>query len=108
MTPQEIKKPEFPKPRLIREGFMPEQDTMENYRIKKITKGNGRIEYYAQKKILGFWWKNLHRYVYWKKEWANEAIIEHIQLVKGDIVEYLEPDLSKDTKPESNPPPKNP
>ena len=101
----DMKKPEFPKPRIIREDFMPERNTMENYRVKRVTKGNGKIEYYGQKKVLGFWWMNLHRYGYEKKEWANDAIIEDIQVWTDDIIEYLEPDLSKNTKSEPNPPP---
>ncbi len=80
---------------------MPKQ---ENYRIKKITKGDGKIVYYAQKKKLGFWWVNLHQYAYENRSWANSWIIEDIQFWTDDIVEYLEPDLSKNTKPEPNPP----
>ena len=34
-----MNKPEFPKPTLIREDFMPEKDITTEYRIKKITKG---------------------------------------------------------------------
>lgn len=35
-----MNKPEFPKARLIREDFLPEQDPLKNYRIKKVTKIN--------------------------------------------------------------------
>ena len=45
-------KPKFPKPRLIREDFLPEP--MKNYRIKKVIE-NGQPIYYPQKKVL-WWW----------------------------------------------------
>jgi hypothetical protein len=38
-----MKKPEFPKPRLISEGFLPEQDPLMNYLIKKVTKPVGIV-----------------------------------------------------------------
>lgn len=100
-----MKKPEFPKPQLIREDFMPEQDIMKDYRIKKVTKGDGKIWYYAQKKMLGFWWADLTEKPYGVREWANGAIIEDIQYWKDDIVEYLEPDTSETVRSDPNPPP---
>ena len=51
-----IEKPEFPKPRLIREDFLP-YEPMKNYRIKKVTDGNV-TRYFPQVKHL-FWWHNL-------------------------------------------------
>jgi hypothetical protein len=49
-------KPEFPKPRLIREDFLPEP--MKKYRIKKVIE-DGRELYYPQKKFL-WWWRNVN------------------------------------------------
>ena len=50
-----MKKPEFPKSRTICEDFLPKQDPMSNYRIKKVTKPDGKEWYYPQKKFLWFW-----------------------------------------------------
>jgi len=51
-----VKKPEFPKPRIIREDFLP-NEPMKNYRIKKVIE-QGTSEYYPQKKIL-WWWEDI-------------------------------------------------
>lgn len=91
-----MKRPEFPKPRLIREDFLPEKDSMDEYRIKKITTGDGTVWYYPQKKVLWFWWNIGVGYGgYGCYEWANGRIIEDYQGRQKDKVEYLEPDYSK-------------
>ena len=51
-----MKKPTFPKPRIIREDFLP-NEPMKNYRIKKVTE-NGETFYYPQRKIL-WWWEDI-------------------------------------------------
>lgn len=99
-----MKKPEFPKPRLIRDDFLPEQDTMENYRIKKVTEPNKSVWYYPQKKILGFLWWNIGDTLYGAYscfELANNRIIEDYESHLEDFVEYLSP---TGYKTESNPP----
>ena len=45
-----MEKPTFPKPRIIREDFLPEP--MKNYRIKKVTE-NGETVYHPQKGFCG-------------------------------------------------------
>ena len=99
-----MKKPEPPKPRLIRENFLPEEDLMiKNYRIKKITKGNGKVSYYPQKKIFGFLWWDICGVDGWSSErWAQERVFEDYNNTLKDKVEYLAPDESKT----HNPPPK--
>lgn len=96
-------KPAFPKPRIIREDFLPEQDPLMNYRIKKVTKFNGKSWYYPQKKFLWFW-MNLDDFGgYGSESWANQIVFEHYNDSQKDKVEYLTPDKSK-----INPPPQNP
>jgi len=51
-----MKKPEFPKPRIIREDFLP-NEPMKKYRIKKVTE-DGQTVYYPQKRIL-WWWVDM-------------------------------------------------
>jgi hypothetical protein len=90
-----MKKPEFPKAQLIREDFLPEQDTMNNYRIKKVTKGDGKVWYYPQKKVLWFFWVDISKIrPFTHKRWANDIIIEDFQKSQKDKVEYLQPDAS--------------
>lgn len=101
-----MNKPEFPKARLIREDFLPEQDPLQNYRIKKVTKRNGEIWYYPQKKFLWFWVNMVNSIEsYGTKGWANAVIRTDFQDKQKDKVEYLEPNLNS---PEPNPPPKEP
>jgi hypothetical protein len=100
-------KPEFPKARLIREDFLPKQDQMNNYRIKKITKGDGKVWYSPQKKVLWFFWVDISNIGSLSiKHWANEIITEDFQKSQKDKVEYLQPDTSRTVPPEPNPPPK--
>jgi hypothetical protein len=101
-------KPEFPKARLIREDFLPEREQMNNYRIKKITKGDGTVWYQPQKKVLWFWKDLGLTGIFSVKEWANAAILEDFQKSQKDKVEYLEYDTSQTVPPEPNPPPKVP
>ena len=70
-------KPEFPKPRLIREDFMPEKDFTTKYRIKKVTK-DGEVDFRAQRKYL-WWWINLGDYVYSHYESVFNDISKDIQ-----------------------------
>ena len=99
-------KPEFPKARLIREDFLPERDSMDNYRVKKITKGDGTVWYQPQKKFLWFW-KDLGQYGALSGKYsANDIILEDFQKSQKDKVEYLEYDTSQTGPPEPNPPPK--
>jgi hypothetical protein len=100
-----MNKPEFPQPRLIRDDFLPEQDPMKNYRIKKETsyyKGEEFVRYFAQKKVFGIWvdierkWSNLldsyFRIEYYDSlTYANNAIWEHYNSKTKNKVEYLEP-----------------
>lgn len=99
-----MKKPEPPKPRLIREDVLPEQDPMENYRIKKITKGDGKIWYYPQKKIFGLlWWDICGFEGYGCESWAQAEIFKDYNKTIKDKVEYLAPDSSKSVpKPPKN------
>jgi hypothetical protein len=101
-----MKKPEFPKPRLIREDFLPKQDPLMNYRIKKVTKPNGKVWYYPQKKFLWFW-VDLDKDGggYDSECWAQQRVFEHYDKTLKDKVEYLAPDKSKSVpKPPLNPP----
>lgn len=99
-----MNKPEFPKARVIREDFLPERDQMKRYRLKKVTKGDGTVWYYPQKKVLWFWWNivvsPLHE-PYGSESWANEMIREDFEDSQKDKVEYIEPNLNS---PEPKPP----
>jgi hypothetical protein len=80
---------------------------MNNYRIKKITKGDGTVWYYPQKKVLLFFWVEISKMGSFSiKDWANDIIIEDFQKTQKDKVEYLQPDTSRTVPPEPNPPPK--
>lgn len=101
-----MKKPEFPNPRIISDSFLPEQNNLMNYRIKKVTKGDD-IVYYPQKKILWFWWNIGDTCYGWYTTYglANNRILEDYQSHQKEYVEYLKPTNSK-TVP--NPPPRHP
>jgi hypothetical protein len=92
-----MKKPEFPKPRVIREDFLPKQDIMTNYRIKKITQGY-TTKYYPQSKFLGLFWVDEDIYGFDSYEKANRALCDYLRdhYLKGHlrkpVVEYLEVD----------------
>lgn len=103
-----MKKPEFPKPRIIREDFLPEQDPLMNYRIKKVTKPDGKEWYYPQKKFLWFWMTLDDGGGYGCENWAHARVFEDCNKTLKDKVEYLAPDISKTITAEHNPPPKNP
>ncbi len=91
-----IKKPMFPKPRLIRESFLPEKTIEEkasNYRIKKLYE-NSHFPYVIEKKGL-FGWREVHTdgYKYFESlQAASMALFEYLEPVKKD--EYYEPDFS--------------
>jgi hypothetical protein len=69
-----MNKPDFPKPRLIQEGFLPR----ENYRIKKVNR-SGDITYFPQEKVF-FWWFNLRRCEgYYQFKNAQIRLLEHIR-----------------------------
>jgi len=100
-------KPDFPEPQLIREDFLPEQDPMRNYRIKKITKGDGNVRYYPQKKFLWFWVNLIGSVGYYDiEQWAQETIFTDYINSQKDKVEYLAPDIFKTPKSNPNPPPR--
>ena len=86
-----MKKPEFPKPRLIREDFLPEQDFIKNnYRIKKIITPSGYERYYPQFRVLWLFWVNMFGDDGWYDyQEANRRLFREIA---PDKVEYLEPD----------------
>lgn len=90
-----MKKPDFPIPRIIRENFLPEQDPLMNYRIKKVTKGDDKVSYYPQKKILWFWWNIGPADGYGNENWAHSRIFTDYQTMQKNKVEYLLPDSSK-------------
>jgi hypothetical protein len=100
-----MNKPEFPKPRLIREDFMPEKEFTTDYRIKKITKGD-KVEFRPQRKYL-WWWINFS-YGYFCYDIAICRINEDIQKRAKPSIEYLDvtPETLAPRTP--NPPPKNP
>ena len=92
-----LKKPEFPKPRVIREGFMPEKNTMKGYRIKKITTGD-TTRFFPQHRLYWFFWADLFSYAKWRTdgggfesyEEAVEALHNHPCLNRPKVeVEYL-------------------
>ena len=82
------------------------QDQMEHYRIKKVTKGDGTVWYYPQKKVLWFWKDLGLNGCFSTKGWANAIILEDFQKLKKDKIEYLEYDTSQTVPSEPNPPPK--
>lgn len=92
-----MKKPEFPKPRLIREDFLPDEP-MNKYRIKKVIEYNTPW-YYPQVKVL-WWWHNLFSqnpyYVgFLSLEQAQKALCCHF---KKTMVEYIDFDYERDCK----------
>ena len=79
-----MEKPTFPKPRIIREDFLP--GPMKNYRIKKVTE-NGETVYYPQKRILWQWVYMQYGYSTLKK--AQEEIFSDIKKPEPVVVEYI-------------------
>jgi hypothetical protein len=84
-------KPEFPKPTLIREDFLPE--LMKNYRIKKVNHNVLGPIYYVEKRTFLFFWEN----VYLKRSpfigfyGTYEAALQDIKdrVKKENTVEYI-------------------
>jgi hypothetical protein len=76
---------------------------MNNYRLKKVTKGDGTIWYCPQKKVLWVWWNMVaNNYEPYGNEcWANAVIRDDFNDSQKDKVEYLEPNLNF---PEPKPP----
>ena len=111
------KKPEFPKPRIIREGFIPERNIMKGYRIKKVTKGH-ITRFIPQSQFLWIFWLDMFS---WPKEvfpddlggfgCYTEALnalystLPSNELDEKVKVEYL--DVPYENR-EPNPPPRNP
>jgi hypothetical protein len=100
-----MNKPEFPKPTLIREDFMPEKDITTEYRIKKITKGD-MIYFRAQRKFLWLWIN--FSYEYFCYDIAICRINEDIAKRAKPMIEYLDVTPEKLASRTPNPPPKNP
>ena len=100
-----MNKPEFPKPRLIREDFMPEKDITTEYRIKKITKDDV-VGFRAQRKYL-WWWINLGDYDYSHYESVFHDISKDIQKRTKkrakSMIEYLDVTLDKLAQDPTNP-----
>ena len=79
---------------------------LSNYRIKKVTKPNGNVWYFPQRKILGIFWRSLSSgYGYSDFHWANNKIINDYESHLEDFVEYLTPDSSETVPSTPNPPP---
>jgi hypothetical protein len=92
-----LEKPSFPKPRTIREDFLPEP--MKKYRIKKETYGD-TTKYYPQERWF-FWWFNIFSCdVYFDGGYSTleEAQKRLCGYVKGTMVEYLDFDYERDCK----------
>lgn len=81
--------------------YLQYQDLLKNYRIKKVTKGNGEVWYYPQKKVLWFWVNMVGIDPYGCKNWANQVIRSDFKDSRKDIIEYLKPNLNS---PEPKPP----
>jgi hypothetical protein len=95
MKPQ---KPEFPKPRLIREDFLP-YEPMKNYRIKKVTDEDG-TRYFPQVKFL-FWWHNPYKFEPYRDggfSTLKEAQEKLCSYLKKSVVEFIDFDPNRDCK----------
>lgn len=98
-------KPEFPKARLIREDFLPEDDMLKNYRILKTEDKEGRDVYYPQYKFLGLFW------LYMDANIKIRTFESAVYYIKRDLiakrkptVEYIELTEKDLDLPEPNPP----
>ena len=92
-----MEKPTFPKPRTIREDFLPEP--MKNYRIKKETYGD-TTKYYPQEKFL-YCWYNIFAYeVYFDGGYdtLEEAKKRLCEYCREPVVEYLDFDPVRDCR----------
>ena len=97
-----MNKPEFPKPTLIREDFMPEKDITTEYRIKKITKGD-EVKFLPQRKFLWFWINIMHNLT-GDYDWAIFCIRITIQERAKSMIEYLDVTPEKLAPRTPNPP----
>lgn len=77
---------------------------LKNYRIKKITKGNGEVWYEPQIRYSWFFWTSFAD-CYGNERWAQEVILEDYQK-NQQKVEYLPVDTSKIAHQTPNPPPR--
>jgi hypothetical protein len=100
-----MKKPEFPKARLIREDFLPEDDVLKNYRILKYQYEDGEVIYCPQYKFLGLFW------LYMNAHTSHSSLDGAVDYIKRDIiakrkpkVEYIEVTEKDLDLPEPNPP----
>lgn len=94
-----MKKPKFPKPRMIREDIMPESNILYNYRVMKYKNRDGQDVYYPQYKFLGFLWLCLDATkTFYSFESAvkfiNRDIIAHRKR-KTEYLEVTEEDLKR-------------
>jgi len=66
---------------------------LSDYRIKKVTKVDGDVAYYPQKKFLWLFWMPLHEFGdnYSYFESANNAIIRDYIKTREIEVEYMPP-----------------
>lgn len=85
-----MKKPEFSKPRIIREDFLPEKDPMKKFRIKKVTDQHS-TRYYPQEKFFGLW-RNILPGSCDTLEYAQYVICEYL---RKPVVEYIEFDCGE-------------
>lgn len=81
-----------------------EMTNLKNYRVKKVTKPNDKVWYYAQKKFLWFW-IDISGGLSVTEYWAQRAIFYDYHKTQKDKVEYLPADSSKTVPLEPNPPP---
>ena len=79
---------------------------MNDYRIKKITKGD-KVTFRPQRKYL-WWWIDLGDYDYAQYEHVFYNINEDIQKRAKTMIEYLDVAPEKLAPRTPNPPPKNP
>ena len=79
---------------------------MNDYRIKKITKGN-EVEFLPQRKFLWFWINITHDST-GDYDWAIFRIDRDIQERAKTMIEYLDVTPDKLAPRTPNPPPKNP
>ncbi len=86
-----MKNPNPPKPRIIREDFLPEDDVLKNYRVLKTQDKEGQDIYYPQYKFLGLFWLciDAHREIK-SLEWAVYFIKKDIIAKRKPKVEYIE------------------
>jgi len=103
-----MNKPEFPKPRMIQEDFLPSRkiNILKNYRIKKYF-CVGSWSYRPQKRVLWVFWSDIvfPSVSYTCFDDANRALVNYIKEKQNYTnTEYLKPDFKLAQQP-PNPPP---